>query len=378
MTTASGQASPDNAGASDGLAKAFEAALESTDLGNAEFEAAAMQPTEKTEPVDSEPEQAAEAEPGATEEKAPPEAPAEIAAAPVTAPPAHWDAQRREAFGKLPAAGQKIVLDTVKSLEGEFTRKSTELADDKRFAQGIRSLISEQDRQQLRNSGMDEVAGISRLMELNRAFTQSPAGYLRWALQTTGLDPRQVFPEHFAGTGTTPAQQQAPNGAAQRQQPDPNTQQIYSALNPLFATVQGIQQELQQTKLTSATRVIANFKDAKDASGASLHPHLAAVERDMVEHLNSPALKRIEDYGERLQRAYDIAVANNGDLRSQSVEAEVQKRLAAAQDAERKKADLAKAKRAKAPVRSQPSGPVTVKPKGLDGAVRNAMDQAGV
>ncbi len=375
MTTASGQATPDNAGETDGLAKAFELALESTNLADADFHDEAMAPSSKakSEPVDSEPEQADEAESGVTESKPAGEAAAKAEGQePKAEAPAHWDAPRREAFGKLNAAGQKIVLETVKSLEGEFTRKSTELADERKFAQGIKSLITDEHRRQMRESGMDEVGGVSYLLRLNDAARSRPVDYARWFFQQARIDPRQVFPEYLTGNGQAQAQPQGGQRPA-----DPNTQ-LYSVLNPVIDQVQGLIQERHQERLQTADEAIAAFKDAKASDGSAVHPHLSAVEQAMTRWLKQPELQSIRTFSARLQRAYDLAVADDPTLRQQSFDAEVQKRVNAAQDAARKKTDLAKAKNARAPVRSQPDSPVKMKPKTLDDALRQAMDAAGV
>lgn len=378
MTTASGQPNADNAGEKDALSQAFEAALGSTDMDEAAFAEPAMAPAKSKEPVERETEQAAEREPGSEEAKAPSsEAPKDAQLETAQSAPAHWDAQRREAFGKMDAAGQKLVLETVKALEGDYTRKSTELADDKRLATGIKSLITDEHRRQMRESGMDEVGGVGYLLKLNDYARTNPDEYVRWFVQTARLDPRRLFPQAFAGTAQ-PQPQGGPQGQPQGQrQPDPNPQ-FYSALNPLISTVQGIQQKLQQSEFKSADRAILNFKDAKGQDGTQLHPHIGTVEREMISLLQSQPLQQIEDYSDRLQRAYDIAVANDPTLRKQTMDAEVQRQLAAAQADQRKKDELAKARRAKAPVRSQPTGPVTAKKQSLDETLRQVMSESGV
>ncbi len=377
MPTASSQPSADPAGETDALSKAFEAALGSTDMDEAAFAEPAMAPAKSTEPVERKAKPATEDDSGADEEAKAGKAEPEGTAEPALAPPANWDAQRREAFGKMNAAGQKAMLDMAKGLEADFTKRTTEHAEERKLAAGIKSLITDEHRRQMRESGMDEVGGVGYLLKLNDYARTNPREYARWFVQQARIDPRQLFPEAFAGTAQ-PQPQGSPQGQPQAQRPADPTPQFYSALNPLIETVQGIRQELQQSKVKSADRAIANFRDAKGQDGTALHPHLTVVEREMTQHLSSPALQQIEDFGERLQRAYDIAVANNSDLRTQTLESEVQKRLAKAQADERQKAELAKARKAKAPVRSQPTGPVTAKKTSLDDTLRQVMSESGV
>jgi len=371
MTTASGQAAPDNAGDEGGLAKAFEAAVESVNLGETDFHEAAGEPSVKPteQPVEDATEHAAEAESGGEEKETEGEA-AQASQEPTVAAPAHWDAQRREAFGKLPPAGQKIVLDTVKALEGDFTRSRQELADKARFADNIQSLLTDEHRRQMRESGMDEAGGVSYLLRLNDYARAKPNEYARWFFGTTRLDPRQVFPEYFAGNGQAP--QPPPQGQAQRG-PDPN-QQLYSAINPLIAQVNGLVQERHNERLQTADQAIAAFREAKSQDGQPVHPHMATVEQGMLRWLQQPALQQIQNFEARLQRAYDLAVNEDPQLRTQAIDAEVQRRLTA----QRKAADVNKAKTARAPIRAQPNSPVTVKPKGLSAALDRAFGEVGV
>lgn len=375
MPTASSQPSADPAGATDGLSKAFDAAVESASLAETDFHAAAMQPETDTQPVEAETEPATEVEPGSEEAKAPAAEKATKVADPTATAltaPANWDAQRRDAFGKMDRAGQQILLDMAKGLEASFTKQSTELADDSRLAKGIRSQVSDLERQQMRNSGLNEVDAMGRLIQLNRMYSQNPTNYLRYVAQQANIDPRQAFPEFFTGQSAAPA----PNGT-QARTPDPNAQ-LYSALQPLVSEVQALRQSQQQREVQTAEQAIAGFRDGKAADGSALRPHFQAVENEMASLLQTPQLKGIADFGQRLQRAYDIAVANDGTLRQGLIDAEVQKQLAARQLTDRQKQDVAKARKAMAPVRSQPTGSVTAKSKGLDAALTRAFSDTGV
>lgn len=357
-----------NAGADDAFSKAFDAAVESTQVEDDVYapEAKLGQGDQDKRVVSDSTENAAEPKVG--KEKAPKvEAPKEPAAD--IAAPAHWDAQKREAFGALTTPeARKAMIELAKGFEAEFTRKTTENAENTKFAQNVKSLISETHRSQLRSAGMDEVAGIQHLLRLNDFATQKPDEYARWLFNQTGLDPRQVFPEYFAGQGEQQAQYQQP--AYQPGQSDETLRMLRS----LESRVEGLVSTNEQQTYRQADRAIDRFKSEVDEGGQPRHPHFARVESAMTELLVTPKYQAIEDFSERLAKAYEVAVLMDPDIRTQVVESDVQKRLREQQA----KDDLAKAKRASAPIRSAPTGAPKSKPTSIDDALSNAMSTVGV
>lgn len=353
----------DNAG-DDGFAKAFEAATQKVDLSGAEFAPGPMDPVQ--EPVETEnDEPAAEAEP-----KASPDIKAEAAPAKAVEPasdikaPAHWPAAQREAFAALPPDARKSTLDFVKGFEADYTRKSTELAEDKKFSQSVRSLITNDHRAQMRRAGLSDEQGIAHLVSLNDLYTRDPAGYVRMVVERSGLTPQQVFPQ-FTGDGATQGQQPA--------QAD-SYQQLYGYLQTVHGELEGIKREREQATLRTVNRSIERFAQDKDAEGKQKHPHFDQVQGKMVQLLSTPDYIAIEDYGERLQAAYDAAVYLDPTIKSQIVDSEVQKRLRE----ERQKQDVEKARKAKAPVKAAPVASGKQKPGNLNDAARQAMNMLGV
>jgi hypothetical protein len=379
-TAVSGPSVGGDAGASkpDGLDAAFDKAFAAIDQGSDTAFVAEAKPAKAASPRakttdDTVTEDAAQAPSGdesATTEETAPAAPSASAA------PAHWDAKTREAFGKLPPEAQKVVSDLSKNLEAGFTKKSQELAEDKKFATGVRSIITDGHRQQLRASGLvdargnpDEIAGISRLLQLNDFATKDGPGYVRWLVGQMRVDPRQIFPQLTGGAA--PQGQQPPA----QQQLDPQVRNLFETTLRLASEVDGFKRQQVMSRFKSADQAIASFRDAKDATGQPVHPHFEQVQTQMDWILRSnPAILAVEDLGERLQKAYDLAVYADPDIRNQTFDSELQKRQADAA----KKADLERAKRAKAPIKGQSVAAPATKPKGLDAAGREAMRRMGV
>lgn len=359
-----------NAG-EDGFATAFEAALGKVDLSGAEFAPKDDDPPEQNteKPVDeTETDEPAVStkptdKPLAKADKAPVTTEQPAAA---TQAPAHWDSAKREAFAALPPQAQKIVTDLTKGFEADYTRKSTELADDRRFASSVRSLINDDHRSQMRRAGLTDEQGIAHLVKLNDLYTRDPVGYVRMVVERTGLDPRQIFNL----TGDAPqaqGQQPAPNGA------DPYSQ-LYGIIQHLSQEVDGFKRERHQTTERTVNQVIERFAKETDDTGNPVHPHFDRVQAKMAELLYTPSYTAIEDYGQRLKAAYDAAVYLDPDIRPQIVDAEVQRRMKEA----REKEDVAKARKAKAPVNAPAATTGKVKTGSLESAIRQSMGDLGV
>lgn len=304
------------------------------------------------------------------------EAAAAEAAAPNAAPsegvlaPAHWDPQTREAFAKLPTPeAQKAMVDMAKRFEATVTRKTQELAEDRRFAESVRAIIDDNDRAQLRQAGMSEAQGIQRLVELNRYATQDPAGYVRWLVQSARLDPSQLFPELSTGAPRQPGQAPAQPSA------DPNFNRIMQALDQVNSRVESYERQQQeaaareqQAQLAQAEATIQRFATAVDDAGQPLHPFFDRVRDTMLDLLATPRLQRIGDYGDRLAKAYQMAVAEDPDLYSGAINTEVQRKEAE----RRKREEVEKAKRARPAVSDAPTVAPVSAPKGLDAALKQA------
>ncbi len=387
------------AGEQDALSKAFDAAAKDIDFSGASFEKGAMDPPDPIieQPIDHEnsgavreTEQSAEA---STEDEPHPEddrrnkrgrfRPTEAAKeagkvdgdkvqTPALTPPQNWDEARKATFGKLPADAQKVVLDITKGLEAAHTRRSMELAEEKKFAEGVRALIPDGLRTQLRNAGKTELDGLAHYMGIAQWAGRDFPGYARWAFQQAKVDPRSVFPQLNGGEAEDP-----------QSEVDPRFLQILQAhtqpLQQKLAVFERQQQEQARaqhdTKVSAAQNVINRFMAATDEAGNPKHPHYADVEGKIMTLCSLPEYQEIEDIGERLSKAYEDAVYLRPDLRQSMFDSEVQKREAARQQ----QSDVAKARRA-APVLkagSNTGGPAVKGKMSLEEATRKAMSSLG-
>jgi hypothetical protein len=293
-------------------------------------------------------------------------------------PPANWDAKRKESFGKLPSEAKALVLDMAKSAEADFAKQRNELAGESRYARAVASLVTDEHRRQMAAGGFkNEVEGIAHLIRLNDSAVSDFPNYARWAFGNYARGApiadvlRQIFPEAFEPGSAQPQDGVQPQP---RQMPDPRFNQVFDTLRTVTNKLDGIEQGNRNAQLRSADNVISRFRDEADDAGNLRHPHFAAVEGNMTRLLKTPDFLEIEDMGERLSRAYDAAVALDPTIRQQYLDGEVARQL----EVKRKADDLARARRAKAPITgAATTGSAKMPPKGLDGAIAQAFSLIG-
>lgn len=332
---ATDQASAQTEGPGLGLAAALNAAFDEVGLGDESEE----EPEEKVEPPEGEAPKEGEEDPGKPKE---PQAPG----APKITAPVQWDAASKAKFDKLPDSAKSIVLDLAKFQERDYTRKTQELANERRFAQSVMSLITDEHREQMRKQGLNEVQGFERLLQYQDFALRKPAEYLRWFAQAANLRPQAIFPEL---TGARPAGQQQPtNGAV-----DPllqlrrQVEQITGWANQSQRERQQEQQERQRQNETAAMSTIEQFRSAVDDTGQPLRPHMAQVEDAMTEILQTNrTINKNADPMVRLQKAYAMAVAQDEELSKLATEAAAARLRSSVQ----RSRDVAKAKAATAPI----------------------------
>ncbi len=403
VETASGSSEAGgNAGADTGIASAFDEAVKGLELEDDRFVPAAEEPSrepEKEQPVGQQtaPENAADDSSKAKAEKddadAGKEKPKDEPATKegeeegksksddddVLLAPAHWDAEKREAFGKLEPEARKVVLGIAKDFEAGFQKRSTELAEHRQFSEEVRGLITDQHKSQLQSAGLSEAQGITHLIKLNDFATRDFGGYVRWALNQAGVTPAQLFPELATAQptpGVDPGQQLQPGHPGyvppQQQEPavDPN-HPLLEAVRQLHGRVQSFEEREQRTQEDATVDSIVRFREATDDQGNPTHPHYARVQKTMVGLVaNHPDISRIPDATQRLERAYELACLSDPEIKGEMVDAEVAKRSAERQQQE----DLDKARRAKPAAPAPATTSEAPKQQGLEAHLNSAMD----
>jgi hypothetical protein len=291
--------------------------------------------------------------------------------------PKHWPQKRRETFAAMPPEVQAAWLEHDKEIQGGFTRKSQELSDKVRFADEVRGLFSDADREQMSRAGTDERGTVHYLLGLQRFASQQPVEYLKWAMQHLGVKPDQLF----SPQGQQPPGQEQADPMADLLV-DPAVKQLEARLAAMEAERQeerrrteAAQRTQYQSSVSTIQREIKTFRESLDDSGNLKFPHFDNVQKHMGALMESdPDLSQMPDGQDKLQKAYDMAVWARPDLRASYIEQETQKRL---QEADKKR----EAERARKVTAVKPAaGTVTTRPQkpSLDDAITSTMSKFGL
>lgn len=259
--------------------------------------------------------------------------------------PAHWPPDAKATFAKLDPQGQKFLLDRYKDTEATFTRKSQELSETAKYADSVKSLFTDQDRQMFAIHGTDDVGFVRQLKGLYDFAKTDSVAYVKWAMQQFGVTPDKL--------GFSPSPGSADDV-------DPDLANVRRTVETIPQTVQqlvqqGISEFQQKQQLTEFQNQVNAFKAQTDEAGALKYPHFERV-RAVMAHLHDT----IPAGPDRLAKAYEAAVRADPEL----YQAEVARLTAKQNDEAQKAADLAKARAAAAPIKSGGSVPAQVDTRG--------------
>ena len=103
----------------------------------------------------------------------------------ITAPQS-MSAKDREAFYTLPPESQQWISDRVKSQEADYTRKTMEVAEQRKMYDKLEQAIAPR-RQQFAMDGMDDGTAIGQLLALSDYAASDPVGFSRYLLNQRGI-----------------------------------------------------------------------------------------------------------------------------------------------------------------------------------------------
>ena len=204
--------------------------------------------------------------------------------------PQSMSAKDREAFYELPPASQKWLVDRVKQQEGDYTRKSTEVAEQRKYYDKIEQVIAPR-RQQLALDGMDDGTAVGQLFALSDFASADPVGFTRYMFEQRGI-PLSALTENG---GRTPA--------------DPQM----LAMQQRLQYFEGHLAQQQQVEHQKSTQVVMSDIE-KFSSETPFYQELQAEMVPIVSALRQsrPGLSN----SQYLSTAYKMALAANEDVSS--------------------------------------------------------------
>lgn len=258
--------------------------------------------------------------------------------------PAHWSAETKAKFDSLDDAAKTAVLDLAKSQEADYTRKTQELAEQRKGIEPLQGVI-QQFGDYLGQVGVTADQAVSTLLQTE------------YGLRNGTPDQKQQILSNLAQQYGV--ELGMPQGASQA---DQTINRLQAQIQELQSQIQGFSAQQQQQQSQTIEQQISEFQSAKSDHGKPLHPHFEAVQEDMAKLITG-------GYATDLKEAYDKAVWANPETRA---------KLLADQSAAKAKENDAKAKRAKEAGKSVrpkrgPEKPTT--PKTVQDAASAAWDQ---
>lgn len=293
--------------------------------------------------------------------------------------PAHWSAEDKATFAKLPKEGQDFLLKRHTEMERDYQSKVQANATAVQFTQAVAPVfehpaVSAALVDYQTGGRIHPIDAIKQWAAFHvRAMSpnvEDKIGLIQDLMQRLKLDPAAVL-----GQGNQPV-----NGLSEEDMKDPaikffadHVGRTTKDLQALRTQLEGLSRQQNDRASQESLRVINwgidQFADEKDAQGNLLHPHFDAVLPQIIELFSSNPQRD-------LREAYETAVWMNPQLRNTLIAAE-------RQSVEQKAANERAAKAARSNVRGRTS-PVT-KPeapggekKGLRATIEAAADEVGL
>ena len=263
------------------------------------------------------------------------------------AAPKTWPAEQREAFNQLPDEQKDFMLNREKERDSAFTRKTTELSEQRKQLEGLNGVLAPY-KQQMQAHGISEAEYVSRLMTYDNALRQNPKLALQNLAQHYGI--------RLSGDSGVDYVEETPS--------DPQILQLQQQLNQTQAHIQTMQQSQVMAQQQQLVDQVEGFSTAKDAKGNLKHPHFEKLRERMGRLVNA---------GETtdLNEAYGMALRLDNDLYNEAIANE--RNDVSKKEDDRRKAAVQKAKKIQ-PTRGHgalPGG--SVKPFDLDDILRTSI-----
>jgi hypothetical protein len=283
------------------------------------------EPPEPDEQTDEQPDEPDAEVDEPDEAEAEEDEPAELEA---LAAPNHWPKDFAGKFEALEPAAQHMFMERYKDLEGDYTRKTQEIAKYRKRQQAFDEIMQPH-KADFERAGMDEVAAVRQLLAAHDYLRKDPANAINWLANQYGVD--------VGAIGNDPA--------LEDEYADPQVKALQQQVAQLTGFIQN-QQTQQQSQVQASTQsLIDQFAAETDANGNPKHPHFERVRGVMGTLISSENAKD-------LNTAYEMAVYADPELRQEQVKA-----MAAAQSQDNVKTEAVK--KAKKAARSKVRGSAT-------------------
>jgi hypothetical protein len=246
----------------------------------------------------------------------------QVAAEPATETPAvqaqeapqHWPAEKREVFAKLPREAQDLVLERHKEMEADYTRKTMELAEQRKPLDEFTKLF-EPAKQRLELAGLTPAQVTRQLLAAQSLIETNPVEGLKWLAQSYKVD---------LSTLVAPKEDEYV---------DPAYKALRDEVNQLKSQLSQRDIAVQRQNAEAVQKTITDFASSKNADGTAKYPHF-----DNLRNLMGPLVNE----GKTLEQAYELASYTLPEVReriaSEAAKAAQAEALKRAEDERKQKA----------------------------------------
>jgi hypothetical protein len=260
-------------------------------------------------------------------------------------PPARWTKTQKEWFTALTPEFQKQLLDNDKNIQADYTKKTTELAQERMRYADVEKVMAPR-RDQFARQGLNDGAALNMIMSYWDLAQKNPAGFIQQFAQERGLDLGSMYAQPAAPNSGQPVR--LPDGmelhpvvVEQLQYLQTRLDKAERALSSHGNVLQSREAATQAEQVSSAAAELKAFESATNEQGQPLYPFLTDVRQDMARLWQAGLV------GD-LKSAYDMAVRVRPDVFSKVQESRDIAR--AREDEARRAAEADRAKRAGASV----------------------------
>ena len=325
--------------------------------------------------ADAEPAQAATPKPASPEAPQTQQTPApEAAPAPAGLQPnPRWNDADKANFSRLPPDAQKSILEMASRQDADYTRKTQELAEQRKHVEPFVGALQEhgqflQDMSSQIRQPPARIVGdvLQAYRQLTTGAPHERAQTLAFMAQVAGIDLRALV----AGQGQQPQQERVPEPIMRE------LSQLRQQVGTLDQFRQATQQEREQQSLTTAQQQIDAFTSAKDESGQPKHPYFDAVRGNMAQLVE--AGHSFEDaYAAAAKPITDAIASREAKATADRQASEAQARAAADAAEKERSAQVDRARRAGGP-RPTGSKPGMTESKDLSAITWENMKKVGL
>ncbi len=234
-------------------------------------------------------------------------------------PPKTWTKENQEAFLALPREQQEYIAERERQREEYLAEQSKQTAALKQQFDPISQVLKPYE-EQMRLAGVNPAQAVNQLLAAQDYLNKDPVNAILWLAQSYGVDPTSLVPNEDHDLA------------------DPEVLQLQRELQQVKSHLYNQNLQTQQATQKQVHEQIDHFVNETDEQGNPSHPHFQEVYQHMVALMQGGAANDLQD-------AYDQAVMANPKTRAMVIEAkqkevleaEKQKRIAAANRAKKSK-----------------------------------------